>query len=115
MAKILVVDDNEDILEFIREMLNMFEYSSVTAESGEKALDLLAGGQKFDLVISDINMPGISGIEMTEKIKKINPAMPVIIMTGYGDKEIIGKQTGDEFIKKPFEIGEMMDLVKKYV
>lgn len=115
MAKILVVDDNMDILEFIQEMLLLFDYTSTVVESGEHALKLLAEGVRFDLVITDINMPGISGIEMTKKIKQQFPLLPVIIMTGYSDNEIVGKQAGDEFIKKPFSIDKMMGLIQKYV
>ena len=115
MAKILVVDDNIDILEFIQEMLLLFNYTSTIVESGEHALKLFAEGERFELVITDINMPGISGIEMTKKIKQQFPSLPVIIMTGYSDNEIVGKQTGDEFIRKPFAIDKMMNLIQKYI
>ena len=115
MAKILVVDDNVDILEFIQEMLLLFDHTPTVVENGEHALKLFAAGERFDLVITDINMPGISGIEMTKKIKQQFPILPVIIMTGYSDNEIVGKQTGDEFIRKPFAIDKMMDLIKKHV
>ncbi len=116
-SKILVVDDKLEVLDFISEMLELFEYSSIVADNGEKALEIFKNDleQKIKLVITDINMPGISGIELTRQLKNLNGSLPVIVMTGYGDKEMIAKKVGDEFITKPFEISAMIDLVKKYM
>lgn len=115
--KILVVDDRHEVLEFVTEMLELFEYQSITADSGEKALEVFNSDANSDirLVITDINMPGISGIELTRRLKDLRKSLPVIVMTGYGDKEMLAKQVGDEFIAKPFEIDVMIDLVKKYM
>ncbi|MCD4674879.1 MAG: sigma-54 dependent transcriptional regulator, partial [Desulfobacula sp.] len=80
-------------------------YTSLTASSGMEALDIL-NHELIDLVLTDVNMPGMSGIQLLEKIKEINPDIPVIIMTAYGsvEKAVEAMHKGAyTFILKPFE------------
>ncbi len=105
MEKILIVDDEKNYPMIISELLQEEGYSSSTASSGMEALDIL-NNEIIDLVLTDVKMPGISGIQLLEKIKEINPDLPVIIMTAYGsvEKAVEAMHKGAyTFILKPFE------------
>jgi len=105
MEKILIVDDEKNYPMIISELLQEEGYSSLTASSGMEALDIL-NNEIIDLVLTDVKMPGISGIQLLEKIKEINPDIPVIIMTAYGsvEKAVEAMHKGAyTFILKPFE------------
>lgn len=109
MKNILVVDDEIDILETIVDTLEVeFDPGEVhidKAINGIEALKLFNSGKKYDLIITDINMPEMDGIEFTESIKKINMTMPVIVFTGHGDLEEQEKLSSLgvlAMIKKPY-------------
>ncbi len=105
MENILIVDDEKNYPMIIGELLQEEGYSSLTASSGMEALDIL-NNEFVDLVLTDVNMPGMTGIQLLEKIKEINPDIPVIIMTAYGsvEKAVEAMHKGAyTFILKPFE------------
>ena len=105
MENILIVDDEKNYPKIIGEILGEEGYTSLTASSGMEALDYL-NTEIIDLVLTDVKMPGISGIQLLEKIKEINPDIPVIIMTAYGsvEKAVEAMHKGAyTFILKPFE------------
>ncbi|MBU8849942.1 MAG: sigma-54 dependent transcriptional regulator [Desulfobacterales bacterium] len=105
MENILIVDDEKNYPRIIGEILREEGYTSLTASSGMEALDIL-NNEPIDLVLTDVKMPGMSGIQLLEKIKEINPDIPVIIMTAYGsvEKAVGAMHKGAyTFILKPFE------------
>ncbi len=105
MENILIVDDEKNYPMVIGELLREEGYTTLTASSGMEALDILST-ELIDLVLTDVNMPGMSGIQLLEKIKEINPDIPVIIMTAYGsvEKAVEAMHKGAyTFILKPFE------------
>ena len=105
MENILIVDDEKNYPTIIGELLQEEGYTSLTASSGMEALDIL-NNELIDLVLTDVKMPGMSGIQLLEKIKEINPDIPVIIMTAYGsvEKAVEAMHKGAyTFILKPFE------------
>ncbi len=105
MENILIVDDEKNYPMIIGEILQEEGYTSMTASSGMEALDILKN-QSIDLILTDVKMPGMSGIQLLEKIKEINPDIPVIIMTAYGsvEKAVDAMHKGAyTFILKPFE------------
>ena len=105
MENILIVDDEKHYPMIIGEILHEEGYSSFTASSGMEALDILHT-QLIDLVLTDVKMPGMTGIDLLEKIKEIKPDMPVIIMTAFGsvEKAVEAMHKGAyTFILKPFE------------
>jgi len=113
--KILVVDDKQEVVDFILEILMLNEYEYYSANDGDEALAIFQAKDDIALVITDINMPRMNGIDLTRQIKNSEVPVPVIVMTGYGDKEMIGKKIGDEFISKPFDVFVLLELIKKYV
>ena len=109
IQNILIVDDEEFILTSTQRLLEKSGYSCQTATSGKEALELLQK-EKFDLVISDINMPEMDGLELMKKSKELFPNLHFIITTGhiteYSFGDIIEAGAAD-FITKPFEIKEL--------
>ena len=101
--KILVVDDDPIVAKSFNRVLAAKGYAVITAENGEDALAKL-GAEKYDLVYTDIKMPGMSGIEVAEKVKASQPWLPVVIITGYGTQadqaraEAVGVSS---FLNKP--------------
>jgi two-component system NtrC family response regulator len=105
MERILIVDDEKHYPMIIGEVLREEGYTPFTASSGMEALDIL-NTQPIDLVLSDVKMPGMSGIDLLEKAKQIKPDLPVIIMTAFGsvEKAVEAMHKGAyTFISKPFE------------
>ncbi|MDQ1334755.1 MAG: two-component system, OmpR family, alkaline phosphatase synthesis response regulator PhoP [Thermodesulfobacteriota bacterium] len=114
--RILVVDDEEDILELLRFNLSREGYDVTVAASGEKAIDI-AGRQPPDLMILDLMLPGIDGLEAT-RILKSNPetrAIPIVMLTAKGEEPdvVAGLELGaDDYIVKPFSPRILLARVK---
>lgn len=111
MKRTLVVDDEEDMLWMLQRSLNknMEDVEVLAARSGEEALDILHE-KEVDLVITDINMPGMSGLDLLIEIKNQYPKTGVMIMTaypssGYKDKAMMNGSL--RFIEKPFDINDL--------
>lgn len=84
--KILVVDDEQDVLDFLKEVVESQGYIFLSARSGEEALNKIKEVRP-DLVILDIVMPGVDGLEVLRKIRKKDKMLPVVILTAYGTGE----------------------------
>jgi len=104
--KILIVDDEEDLLELVRYNLEKEGYRTICAETGEKAL-ILAGSQHPDLIVLDLMLPGMSGLDVTKAIKRQpdTQSIPIIMLTAKGEETdiVTGLELGaDDYITKPF-------------
>jgi DNA-binding NtrC family response regulator len=112
LFRILVVDDEIDFLETIVNRLKMRKLDAVGVESGEAALALLEQ-QLFDVVILDIKMPGgMDGIEVLREIKKMQPLVEVILLTGHASVEtsIEGMKLGAfDYLLKPMKFDELLE------
>jgi diguanylate cyclase (GGDEF)-like protein len=111
---VLIVDDETSIREILHETLSLERYQCSKAASGDAAIAML-NTRSFDIMITDIVMPGLGGLELTELAKKLNPSMPVIIMTGFIDEFTYDKaiESGaSDFIKKPFTAAELLMRIK---
>ena len=112
---ILVVDDEPNILRVYQKTLESENYSVVTTNNGKEALQKI-GGQFFDLVIADLSMPEMDGIELLQKVHKIDPDLPYIIVTGHGTvKSAVTamKEGAEDFLTKPFDRSQMLMLVAR--
>ncbi|MBU9724003.1 response regulator transcription factor [Bacillus alkalicola] len=112
-AKILVVDDEERIRRLLKMYLERENYEVDDAENGEKALKL-ALDKDYDLIVLDLMMPGIDGIEVCEEIRK-HKATPIIMLTAKGEEanRVQGFEAGtDDYIVKPFSPREVVLRVK---
>jgi diguanylate cyclase (GGDEF)-like protein len=107
--KILVVDDDEALCQTLAEMMDVLGHNSKTARDGSQALKILEE-EPFNIVISDIKLPGIDGLSLIKKIKEKSPETDIISITGYGSKysytDVI-KNGASDFITKPFVVDEM--------
>ncbi|MGD0885720.1 MAG: diguanylate cyclase [Thermodesulfovibrionales bacterium] len=113
-SSVLIVDDNETLLAMLKERLHLEGYICETVTSAESALEQIKK-TSVDIMIADIIMPGMKGIELAEKAKKLSPGTVIIIMTGYIDDFSYDKaiEAGAvDFIKKPFTLKEMMIKIK---
>ncbi|HEX3866023.1 MAG TPA: response regulator [Gemmatimonadaceae bacterium] len=107
-ARILVVDDDQAVRDAIARTLRREGHEVVCAESGEAALALTApvdAAHAFDLVISDVVMPGISGVDLVERLRRANPSLELILISGYPGKHLdnppVVLSNGD-LLQKPF-------------
>jgi DNA-binding NtrC family response regulator len=108
-ARVLVVDDREDHRYAVRRVLEAEGYQIEEAGNGEQALNLLTHGE-FDLVILDITMPGMGGMECLERIRQRKDAPPVIMLTAYGsERQAVEclKAGAYDYIPKPYEVDEL--------
>jgi CheY-like chemotaxis protein len=115
-VSILVVDDEADVAELFRQRfrreIRQGTYVLHFAFSGEEALDRLSGGIEPQLIVilSDINMPGMDGLALLREIKTRRPALPVMMVTAYGDDErrrLAGEYGAAEFVTKPVDFDQL--------
>ena len=114
--RILVVEDNEDVGRFSTEMLQDLGYATRRADNAKQALALIAadnGG--FDLVFSDVIMPGMNGVEMAAIIRQKYPGLPVVLTSGYSS--VLAQKTdhGFELIQKPYSVEALSRTLRKAI
>jgi two-component system response regulator YesN len=112
--KILLVDDDREFREEFRQCLK--EYEIVQASSGEEAVSVLKKPNEIGLVILDVNLPGMKGIEALRRIKETSPGLAIVILTGHSSEGVAIqalKGHADDYIEKPFEIGEMKEVIER--
>lgn len=115
MKNILLVDDEDSIHLLYREELEENGYAVHSAFSGEEALKILET-LAADLVILDINMPGMNGLDALRKIKEMNPALPVILSSAYQEfKQDLSSWASDEYVVKSANLDELKEAVKKHL
>jgi nitrogen regulation protein NR(I) len=117
MDKILVVDDEPGICHSFRKILGRYDYDVITVSSGEEAVEQ-AKNIRPDLVIMDINMPGMDGLETLRKLKSDNPSLTTIIMTAFSssEKAITAMKYGAyDYITKPVDNVRLVSLVEKAI
>lgn len=110
MAKILIVEDEDELRNAIRRTLEINGYEVTTAEEGRKAL-MLIEKDKPDLVLTDIFMPGMEGLETIQKLAGAHPGLPIVVMTGSLDRLFLdlGLKFGAVHgLNKPFSTDELL-------
>ncbi len=117
--RILIVDDEEDLTWSISRKLakDQDSFEVFTANSGNRALDMLSRYQ-FDLIVTDIRMPGVNGMQLLNEVKVQYPKTNVIVMTAYGSievKEALGRWGRTGYIEKPFEINDLRKLIFNFL
>ncbi len=115
--KILVIDDDPGLRKSLSVFLTKNGYKIISAENGEQGIKLLKN-KAVDLVLLDIRMPGMDGITVLKRIKKLSPYLNVIIITGFGTVETAVeamKEGAIDYITKPFDLHELKAKIEKYI
>ena len=109
--KILVVDDDPYLLDLLLETLKTIGYDAYGAPDAMQALARL-NAFEFQLVITDINMPGMDGIEFARRIREKSPRLPIIFITGVFNPEDVRKIADGPLLTKPFRIGQIEEMIQ---
>ena len=113
--KLLIIDDNKEVLNTLDDFLSKKKYDITTASDGLDGLKLLeTEKQGFDLVITDLVMPNISGVAVISIIKKKFPDTPVIAITGWGEhpEALASEANANIVLEKPFKLSELDKIIK---
>jgi DNA-binding NtrC family response regulator len=113
--KVLLVDDEEDYVRTMAERMEMRDVGSDVALNGEEAMAMLEGGLP-DVMVLDLKMPGMGGLEVLEAVRKKYPRVQVIILTGHGSdkEEVEARRLGAfDYLQKPVDINDLMERVRK--
>jgi CheY-like chemotaxis protein len=108
--RLLVVDDNEDLLKVTSAMLTSFGYRVVCARNGAEAIQMFESGQEFELLFSDVVMPnGMSGVELAREARRRSSGIKVLLTSGYAGDVLERHRAVDEFpiIDKPFRLADL--------
>jgi YesN/AraC family two-component response regulator len=114
-ARVLVVDDEAYIRNLIRDTLQARQYSAGTAANGEEALEVL-GRDRYDIVVTDVVMPGMGGLDLVKQVRRRHPHVHVIVLTGYPRSADISDflaEGVDDFLPKPFRGNDLIDVIRK--
>ena len=114
-SRILVVDDNEEFCQNVTDILGLKDYEVVTAFDGFKALELVKQNG-FDVVLMDIRMPVMDGVETFKKVKEITPGIPVIMVTAYAVEDLIKEALREGAfgsLKKPLDFNQVFELIER--
>ncbi len=115
MLKVLVIDDDETVRDVLRSLFEQKGYETQLAENGEAGIDQLRS-EKFDIILTDLIMPGISGMDVLREVIESKVAIPVIVMTAFGTVQtaVEAMRSGAfDYITKPFNLDELMVVLEK--
>lgn len=110
--KVLVVDDDPSLRELLAVFLEQVGFEVRTAQDGQAGLNAL-GECHFDIIFSDFRMPGMTGLEMATRVRRIDPAIPIILVTGepYAlEAEALAQAGIRQVLRKPFMVNELLDI-----
>jgi CheY-like chemotaxis protein/two-component sensor histidine kinase len=114
---LLIVEDDPTSLEYMKEIIRPTGASMILKENGRQALEAFGENPSIDLVLVDIRLPDINGVEITQRIKEKNPSIPIIAQTAYAMGEDRNKclQAGcDDYISKPLDVNEFIEIIHRY-
>jgi two-component system, NtrC family, response regulator PilR len=116
--RVLVVEDEKSMRDLLALLLRKEGYAVEVADGGAQAVSRLAKDAAYDLVITDVSMPGMTGLELLRHVRKSSPETSVILMTAYGSKETAIEALNDGaayYVEKPFDLDEMKVVARKTI
>jgi len=108
---ILVVDDDPALLSLLIDTLLAIGYNATGAANGVRALEVLAE-TSFALMITDIRMPKLNGLQLRDKVKRLYPDMPILFVTGVAYPDIIAQASPEGVLAKPFRISQIEEMIE---
>jgi len=118
MNRVLVVEDEKSMRDLLSLMLRKEGYAVEAADGGIQAASRLAKDPVYDLVITDVSMPGMTGLELLRHVRKTSPESSVILMTAYGSKETAIEALNEGaayYVEKPFDLDEMKVVARRTI
>ena len=117
MIKFLIVDDEPDVVDSVSELFTLRNYNVITATSGTQALEMVKK-ENPNIIILDIRMPDISGIDVLKEVKKSHPKIRVIMLTGVEDESTKNMAIGlgaSGYLTKPYSYSELLEMSRKLI
>ena len=113
---LLVVDDEETILAVLKNLLALRGHTTTTATNVQQALELYRNNPTFDAILTDIRMPGLTGLDLLGEIRRIDAELPILVMTGYGEYQIAVdalRKGATDYLEKPFSADELFAALER--
>jgi CheY-like chemotaxis protein len=121
MTKILIVDDNPATLNALKAGLISLDYQVVVAKEGPQALEIIKTStqeaEPVDLMVTDLRMPGMNGLELIRSAKKMKPGLACILMTAFGNNDVqreVMAFRSSGYIEKPFTLQGLLQVIKTF-
>jgi len=115
--RILIVEDDEEMRSLLKDFIEAEGFETDSVSNGSEAFRILVK-EPFDLIITDIRMPGLTGLDILPGIKKLQPEAPIIVITAFGSEEVqrkAYKRGGTIYLEKPIHFHELKEIVSKAV
>jgi DNA-binding response OmpR family regulator len=117
IPKILIIEDDDEMRSLLKDFVEEEGYRADSAEKGTYAFRKLMT-ESFDLIITDIRMPGYSGLDILPELKRLQPGVPVVVITAFGSEEVYRKalsKGADAYLEKPIHLHKLRALIEKMV
>ncbi len=115
MARIMIIEDDEEMRSLLRDFLREEGFEADSVGNGVDAIRILSNDH-FDLVITDIRMPGLTGLDILPRIKKMKPEMPIIVMTAYGSEDVRRRSLergATTYLEKPIHLSKLRTVIRE--
>jgi DNA-binding NtrC family response regulator len=117
IAKILIIEDDDEMRSLLKDFLEEEGYEADSVEKATYAFTKLMTGF-FDLIITDIRMPGYSGLEILPELKRLQPGIPIVVITAFGSEEVYRKalsRGAHAYLEKPIHFNKLKGLIEKII
>jgi DNA-binding response OmpR family regulator len=113
--KVLLVDDEQKFARMLAKRLELRQIQVEVHFSGDKALETLRQGSRFDVAVLDVKMPGIGGIELRRRLGELDPRMKYVFLTGHGSETdyTVGAPEADDYLPKPLKIDALIEILNR--
>lgn len=116
MARILLVDDEESVLRTVGMLFRSEGHEVVPIREGQKAIDMIKSEEKFDLLLADIRMEPVDGMQVIKMAHELRPAMPIVVISAYCSEKTVRQAISlgcSAYVKKPFRTEEVLEAARK--
>ena len=117
MVRIMIIEDDKEMRSLLKDFFEEEGFEIDSASNGVDALRMLSGDH-FDLVITDIQMPGLTGLDILPRIRRLKPETPIIVMTAYGSDEVRRRSLergATTYLEKPIRLSKLRTLIREVV